>query len=219
MSILVPISGGPDSLYALKKTVESGESVYTLQCHMPTTYYPSSARVWRLIDATLAATLSWFKAVIIKHYDTNVDVFEGHERPMNCITANEYYFIIPQVHLLLAHPDITAIATGVCREEFDDVVDITTNYQYHHDAKTVGSAYKALLNGREVDRHFGLLPGPSKQEIRDYLGEYLCHLSQSCCFPTEDYNNCEKCYKCLIRNATEYRGTSVEYRVVRSKEQ
>jgi hypothetical protein len=110
VSILVPLSGGPDSLYALKKTVESGESVYTLQCHMPTASHPI---YWRLIDASLAATLSWFKADIIKHYDINVDVFEGHERPMNSVWAQEYYLIMPQVHLLLAHPDITAIATGI----------------------------------------------------------------------------------------------------------
>ena len=223
MSILVPVSGGPDSLYALKKAVEYGKGVHAFlmehSCgdeRINSGAWAPGARVGhRGMAAAAAHFVDYFKESIIKVHRYTVHVPYLHWEQgeytgeYNQLRYVEYYFIAPIVNILLDNLDITAISMGVCREEFDMVEDISQHEDYRYDAQTLGAAYRALLNGREVDRFFLTLPAPSKQDIRDYVGEYFWGVSVSCHMPTNNNQGvCGKCVKCEARATTEYRGNA-----------
>lgn len=206
MSILVPVSGGPDSLYALKKAVEYGKGVHVLLVDI------DRENNSRMYQAAGEHFVDYFKEWIVKEHRYVVRTPHGprHDGVPGAATGQlryvEYYLIAPITNILYDNSDITAVSMGVCREEFDMVEDISQHEDYKDDTQTLGVAYRALLNGREIDRFFLTLPAPTKQEIRDYVGEYLWGVSVSCRFPTDNHQACGGCAKCEARAATVYRG-------------
>lgn len=215
MSVLVPVSGGPDSLYALKKAVEYGKGVHAFRMEFKMVADNAEFQ-WlagsRRMTAAAAHFVDYFEEGIIKvhKYAMHVPYLhweqDKHTGIYNCLRYVEYCLIAPITNILLDNPDITAVSMGVCREEFDMVGDITQHEDYRYDVHTLGVAYRALLDGREIDRFFLTLPAPTKQEIRDYVGEYLWGVSVSCSIPTDNHQICGECAKCKWRAATVCRG-------------
>jgi len=210
LSILVPVSGGPDSLYALKKAVEHGEGVHAfIMQHTCADERGSSPSYER---SAAALFVDYFKESIIKvhRYAVHVPYLHWEQGEYtgvyNELRYLEYYMVAPIVNILFDNPDITAVSMGACREEFDMVEDISQHEDYKYDMQTLGVAYRALLDGREIDRFFLTLPAPTKQEIRNYVGEYLWGVSVSCLSQVPSLqSSCGRCTKCKQRAATAYR--------------
>jgi 7-cyano-7-deazaguanine synthase in queuosine biosynthesis len=201
MSILVPLSGGPDSIYALKKCIDAGEKVYTYWVRKGAGSSSVDSEVgWDKSEATVHAIVDTFFADIIAHYDFYVDT--PIERGEDTFRGNEYWHIVPAVQIIQEHPDIEHISTGICREEYDNVGDVSQHPIFIADAKCVSGAYEAMLGGRKLNRFFLALPAPSKQQVREYIGEGLWHLSYSCTSPEQDGQPCMTCTKCMVRKVT-----------------
>ena len=202
MTILVPVSGGPDSLYALKKAVEHGEGVHALRVFWDRPGFD------RMYNAAAAAHVEYYREWISKvhKYQIGTPPRRSYVDVGGRYQDVEYVILPLAASVILDHPDITAMSMGVSREEYGMWGDITQHPSFKMDQEVMRPAYKALLQGRDIDRYANVLPAPTKQEIRDYVGEYLWHSSASCSSPTINNQICNECVKCQYRAATVDKG-------------